>query len=305
MGASTKIQWTDSTWNPLIAYDKEQRQRGWFCVPVSDGCKNCYASTMNANKRPMGNGIEFKAQNANKVDLELHLPTIEKMAKSGKEERVFVCSMTDLFYEGYTHSQILIIFAVMSLCPKKTFQVLTKRSERMMEMVGSPFFQKEVRAKALQIMPNLLVKHRLPSSQWPLPNVWLGVTAENQKAADERIPLLTQTPAVVRFVSYEPALEYVDFGDMKGLDWIIVGGESGDQARPFNVGWATAIIDACEKTGVAVFVKQMGQNPEFMCSTAWTGLMSDKHGGDWDEWPSELRVRQFPLDFSDVLEESE
>jgi protein gp37 len=142
---------------------------------------------------------------------------------------------------------------------------------------------------------------------WPIRNVWLGVSAENQETADERVPLLLQTPAAVRFVSAEPLLGHINFcyvpddktrpeysarySPLGDLDWIIVGGESGPSARPCDVAWVRSIVEQCKEAGTACFVKQLGARPTILGLSAKT---FDRKGGDMAEWPADLRVRQFP-----------
>ena len=153
--------------------------------------------------------------------------------------------------------------------------------------------------------------YRLGPNGWNFPNVWLGVSVEDQNTADERIPLLLQTPAAVRFVSYEPALGLVDFnaipnrwkGNGAGIDWVIVGGESGPRARPFDLRWALNTVEQCRKAGVACFVKQVGSKPFISERPGLRYLpftppneyrFHDRKGGDPEEWPEMIRVRQFP-----------
>jgi protein gp37 len=270
--------------------------------------------------------------------------------------RIFVNSMSDLFHENLPDDAIDRVFAVMALCPQHTFQVLTKRAERMYQWSQLP------RPHAYE--SNWWAWWRLKASkvggpqaatQWPLPNVWLGVSAEDQQRADERIPWLLKTPAAVRFVSYEPALGPVDFEHLPSvsgigrylnglnnsgchgadvqakLDWIIIGGESGPGARPFDLAWARSAIQQCREAGVPCFVKQLGAHPmalstkRLAADTAkdwaarekleflkwpdgthfgnrtgiqeWNGyeaLLNDPKGGDPAEWPEWPRVRQFP-----------
>ena len=169
--------------------------------------------------------------------------------------------MSDLFHESLPDAAIDRVFAVMADCPQHTFQVLTKRPERMLQYVTGK----------------------------PLPNLWLGTSVENQATADVRLPLLLQVPAAVRFVSYEPALGPVGFAF--AVDWIIVGGESGPGARPFDIAWARQTIAHCGTTRTACFVKQLGAKPIEGCHPL---ALRDRKGGDWSEWPEDLRVRQFP-----------
>jgi protein gp37 len=282
MSQKTSIEWTGATWNPV---------RG--CSPVSAGCKNCYAERQGGRFCGPGKAFDGFVQigkNGNagphwtgKVELvEKHLDDPLHWRKS---QRVFVNSMSDLFHEALSDEAIDRVFDVMLNCPRHTFQILTKRPERMLE-----YSRDQV---------------NLWREPWPFPNVWLGVSVEDQKTADERIPLLLQTPAAVRFVSYEPALGPVDFeqfalktldgGENPGIDWIIVGGESGPGARPFDIQWARKTVAQCKAAGVACFVKQLGAEPvgfgddyEYWCD------IRDRKGGDWDEWPPDLRVREFP-----------
>jgi protein gp37 len=213
---------------------------------------------------------------------------------------VFVNSMSDLFHEGVTDEQIAAVFGVMAACPQHRFQLLTKRPKRMLEWfewmvsLGISAHRKCIRA-ALDVattipggVGNAYMNRAWEKAQWPLPNVDLYVSIEDQATADERIPLLLQTPAAVRGVSAEPLLASIDFGrwvfdrnaairrSMSGpaalnreqadasiaypLDHVIVGGESGPSARPCNVEWIRSIVNQCQAAGVACFVKQLGAN---------------------------------------------
>lgn len=332
---STTIEWTQGddgrpgeTWNPV---------RG--CALVSPGCTNCYA--MKQAHRFSGKGGAYEGLTklrkkggpvwtgkgrvpAEMLDAPLHWR---------KHRRVFVNSMSDLFFEKFTVAEIVKVFAVMAACPQHTFQVLTKRAARMRDVVSS--IEDAVTEAGEELAAEHGWCHANEGAAWPLPNVWLGVSAENQEYADERIPDLLSTPAAVRFVSYEPALGPVDFGsylDPYGegatkLDWIIVGGESGPRARPFHVAWARAVIDQCKTAGVKCFVKQLGEHivgdhekdvdpglvhrwyapngrrylaPLFgpylglRPETAVAFQMCDGAGGNMSEWTPELRVREFP-----------
>jgi protein gp37 len=248
MSNTSKIEWTDATWNPV---------RG--CSVISPGCVNCYAMkqahrfsgpggayeglTKQTSAGPQWAGVVRTVEDA-----------LDQPRRWRKPQRVFVNSMSDLFHEALPDEAIDRVFAVMALCPQHTFQVLTKRPERMLDWAKLP------RPREYQSdwwgwwrERSLKVGGPQASTQWPLPNVWLGVSVEDQATADARIPLLLQTPAAVRFVSYEPALGPVDFaaflgcGDLHcahpdhrnmcrathppcaGLDWVIAGGESGEQ----------------------------------------------------------------------------
>jgi len=305
----TGIQWTDRVWNPV---------RG--CSRVSEGCRNCYAERIAA--RFSGPGKPFAGFARREAphgpvhphDLALWEPKDRVARWTGKvalvpekldeplhwrkPSRVFVNSMSDLFHEKLSDGEIDQVFAVMAEAQRHTFQILTKRAERMRQYS---------------------VGHTLPGCvwKWPLPNVWLGVSVEDQTTADERIPLLLQTPAAVRFVSYEPALGPVDFhvylstdatedcpacGSVMGcdhgaLDWLIYGGESGPGARLNDIAWAESARDQCKEAGVAFFCKQLGAypiiDPRYVRPRA-TRFLRDPKGGDPEEWPEDLRVREFP-----------
>ena len=263
---STGIQWTDETWNPVTG-----------CTKVSPGCAHCYAEDV--SKR-FWKGRPFD-------DVRFHDDRLFQPLHWRKPRRVFVNSMSDLFHEDLKAHQIYEIFRVMSRAPQHTFQVLTKRADRMnVYMKDHPLFV--------------------------LPHIWLGVSVENQAMADERLPILHATPAAVRFISAEPLLGPINispgsrFAHMSWLDWVIVGGESGRKARPCNVKWVLDIVKQCRDSLVPCFVKQLGSKPveagdkndpwmsvESSDGTRSLGLHSSK-GGDIDEWPEHLRVREFP-----------
>jgi protein gp37 len=269
MGSKTAIEWTDSTWNPL---------RG--CSRVSDGCRNCYAEKVAG--RFSGAGLPYEglarmvngqAQWTGKIDLvEKHL---EDPLKWKEPRRIFVNSMSDLFHPSVSDEWIDSIFAVMALCPQHTFQVLTKRPSRMRRYLSEA---------EMSIRDDIKFEKAAETLQWPLANVWLGVSVENQRAADERIPLLLQTPAAVRFASCEPLLGAVRLDrigeepegylnamaavihcdgrgtkSITGIDWVICGGESGPDARPMHPDWARLLRDQCKAAAVPFFFKQWGE----------------------------------------------
>jgi protein gp37 len=215
-----------------------------------------------------------------------------------KPARIFALSMSDLFHEAVPDEWIDRIFAVMALCPQHEFQVLTKRAERMRDW----FAADEARKKGIREARNDIAKTRLWLPEWPLPNVWLGVSVEDQRRRD-RINHLFQTPAAVRWLSLEPLLEHVEpylsWGG-KRIDWVVIGGESGPRARPFNIEWARSIIRQCRDAGVACFVKQLGVQPFVGVKPQnWFGpglSLRDRKGGDPAEWPDDLRVREYPGD---------
>jgi protein gp37 len=283
----TAIEWTDQTWNPV---------RG--CSRVSAGCVHCYAERIAARfcrgGAGVGRGGPFGGFAKSTPDgprwtgrVELIPEKLEQPLHWKRPRRVFVNSMSDLFHEKLDGDDIGKVFAVMAQAERHTFQVLTKRPQRMLDFVN--------------LWTGSYITGRV------LPNVWLGVSVEDQATADERIPLLLQTPAAVRFVSYEPALGPVDLRVYLGLVtlyrvpfWIIIGGESGPGARPFDLAWAQSVIEQCKAAGVACFVKQLGSHPVRKCSDLshpncvdQVPLVSAK-GGDPSEWSADLRVREFP-----------
>ena len=315
------IEWTDATWNPT---------RG--CRRISPGCVNCYAEKVAA--RFCGPGLPYEGLvklgrwngKARFVPDKLDLPL-----RWRKSRRIFVNSMSDLFYDGFSDEQIDQVLAVMLLAPQHTFQVLTKRAERMARYLSDPGLYMRILAgpasELRQRMPRLMAIGISNPAAAPAKWIWWGVSVEDQQRADERIPHLLQTPAAVRFVSYEPALGPVNFGlrpmrdgcgpkpiKATGLDWLIVGGESGTGARPFDIAWARSAVAQCKAAGVPVFVKQMGANPvglrDDVCDACSWGLvvprkqhgldcpggpvLHDPKGGDMAEWPADLRVREFP-----------
>ncbi|MFC3768310.1 phage Gp37/Gp68 family protein [Paenibacillus sp. GCM10012303] len=265
----TSIEWTDRTWNPL---------RG--CSKVSEGCRNCYA--IRVAHRFGGEGMPYEGLTqpgpggpnwTGKVTL---VPdALESPLRWRKQQRVFVNSMSDLFHESVDEKYIAKVFGIMCLSQQHTFQVLTKRPERMARLLNSEDFQMHTGWFASQAIREYGLDRSkfeyLPD--WPLPNVWLGVSVENQKAADDRIPLLLQTPAAVRFLSCEPLLgpvklpksayefdeEYPEEGSVCKLDWVIAGGESGPGARPMHPDWTRSLRDQCQAAGVSFFFKQWGE----------------------------------------------
>lgn len=324
MGDKTGIQWTHvpghggATWNPLRARHRETGAEGWACVKVSPGCVNCYSKVMNEDQRfGRGTGLDYTVPALAQVKTYLDEETLIQPLRWQKPRGVFVCSMTDLFGEWVTDEEIDRVFAVMALLPQHLFMVLTKRPERMRTYVSAIPVGVERIANSLgrgryhaltsamwQAKPRKNEPDYRPP--WPLPNVWLGVTVEDQARADERIPLLLDTPAAVRFLSCEPLLGPIEFSNVSGradavrqlgrpalagIDWVIVGGESGASARDFDLAWARSLRKQCAAVDVAFFMKQLGSEP------VWEGgrlRTRHPHGGKPEEWPQDLRVRQWP-----------
>lgn len=307
----SRIQWTDETWNPVTG-----------CTKVSEGCRNCYAERL-APRVFAGQTVETdkgKMFPRRFTDVRTHADRLDKPMRWRKPRRVFVNSMSDLFHEDVPEEFLAEVFNVMasgtrtcnhrngsSLCTEEcvgenahTFQILTKRPERMREMLSEGLSRVcstwNGTTDALPLMMEV--------GQWPLPNVWLGVSVEDQETADERIPILLDTPAAVRFVSAEPLLEAVNLrANLSALDWVIVGGESGPKARPCDIAWIRSIVKQCRAAGVAPHVKQMGAN--FGCRTdqdctdpgpgEWMPIdLHDPKGGNMGEWPEDVRVREVP-----------
>lgn len=251
----TKIEWTEQTWNPIVG-----------CSIVSPGCTNCYAMRMAARieamKRSHYDGTT-KRVNGNpvwtgKVALAPDHILLEPLRRK-KPTLWFVNSMGDLFHEDAPDAWIDKVFAVMALTPQHTYQVLTKRAERMREYVANA--ESGSRDGIWRAQFDVKPAHSHPAYFWPLPNVWLGVSAERQKEADERIPLLMQTPAAVRFISAEPLLGPIDVTYLAWakLDWVICGGESGHGARPMHPDWPRKMRDQCAAAGIPFFFKQWGE----------------------------------------------
>lgn len=251
----SKIEWTEETWNPVTG-----------CTKVSPGCAHCYAETLcrrfwkQWDREPPPDHFRVK----------LHPDRMDQPLHWKKPRRVFVCSMSDLFHERVTWNFLLDVFTMIKRTKPHIYQILTKRPERMREIM-----------KLVWASPK------------PLPHVWLGVTAEDQKRADERIPHLLKIPARVRFVSVEPMLEPVNLEPFMALpinqrisqssttrDWVIIGCESGPNRRPMKLEWALDLVRQCKAVGLAVFVKQLDID----------GRVSKNP----TEWPKELRIREYP-----------
>jgi protein gp37 len=262
---ATKIEWTDRTWNPVTG-----------CTKVSPGCDHCYAEGI---ARRFAGSPAFP----NGFDVTLHEERITAPLRWRKPARVFVNSMSDLFHQDIPDEFIARVFAVMAATQQQhTYQVLTKRHGRMRSLLSAPAFFEAV-ADAVRVRGEVYSRELVG---WPLPNVWLGVSVEDQKRADLRIPALLETTAAVRFLSCEPLLGPVDLsrwlgvewmesfdgwgqelfasmagrvGTAGGLHWVIVGGESGPGARPMHPGWARHLRDQCAAADVPFFMKQRGE----------------------------------------------
>lgn len=361
-GASAGIAWTQETWNPVMG-----------CSKVSAGCKNCYAEKMAS--RFSGQGQPFHGLSDGKRwtgEVRFRTDRLMEPLRWTRPHLVFVNSVSDLFHERLSFHEIGAIFAVMAASPTHTFQVLTKRPARMLEFFA--WLEAQMRdtwhphghtesddnAARMEVLLRCFGMHhegRLPPlpAVWPLPNVWLGVSTEDQAAADERIPLLLKAPAAVRWISAEPLIGLLELDwtwlhpmmrcrecgqigldddsqqwefcgggeDENGepidpvepmnnprLDWVVVGGESGQGARECRREWLLTIVEACHDARVPVFVKQLGaayNDPENGLAGHSVKTMDGEKerlfnarrlthpkGGDVSEWPARLRVREWP-----------
>lgn len=319
MAANSSIEWTQRTWNPVVG-----------CTKVSPGCAHCYAETM-AN-RLKGMAIADKATGRDPGRKRHYIKVIDSKGRWNgklavvpealddpygwkKPTTVFVNSMSDLFHESLPFRKISAIFTVMAQNQQHTFQILTKRADRLLEFYEWNYGGMTRRDSEEDWLAN-----------WS--NVWFGVSVERQKEADERIPLLLQVPAAVRFLSCEPLLgpiriDHLSLWNESGfstprevypligtmaipdmdmncgaINWVIVGGESGPAARTCDLNWIRSIVEQCKAAEVPCFVKQLGGNLSdedlSECARASCRSMHDSKGGDPSEWPADLRVREMP-----------
>jgi len=288
--AATKIEWCDFAWNPVTG-----------CTPVSEGCRNCYARRMAYRLRGRCGYPEDEP-----FAVTLHPDRLDEPLRWRKPKRVFVCSMGDLFHEDVPPAFIDQILDVVSACPQHTFMVLTKRPQN-------------IARKLYEVTEETPIRELGGGDYFP--NLWLGATAENQEAAEERIPPLLRIPAAIHFVSCEPLLGPVDLQRIPlaegygylwanpldgihpkltsngkrcpGLDWVIVGGETGPGARPMRPEWARAIRDQCLEAGVPFFFKQWNRKGDRLFN-----------GREWNEIPGwRLPTENTPhlLDYRGVL----
>jgi protein gp37 len=299
MADRSHIQWTDATWSPVTG-----------CTRTSEGCLRCYIDRtppLRITHRRF-DGPDIGAT----TGVQLHSERLGTPLRWRKPRRIFVCSLADLFHDQVPDRFIADVFAVMAIAVQHTFQILTKRHARLRSLLGSASFWATVNAACV-----VRGYPPLPAGTDHLPNAWVGVSVENQKWADLRVPVLLDTPARVRFLSLEPLLAPVDLqravvpmGDQRGhgltaswvhtrgccqrrlhgIDWVIIGGESGPGARPMDLAWASDLVGQARQAGTAVFVKQLG--------AVWahrTGVhRGDPKGDHWDGWPAPLRIRDYP-----------
>lgn len=272
---NSKIEWTEASWNPVTG-----------CTKVSPGCDHCYAETFAERWRgTKGHPYEHG------FDLTLRPERLDQPLRWKRPRRIFVNSMSDLFHDDIPDEFIAKVFGVMAAAPQHVFQLLTKRHGRMRSLLGSEAFREQV------FISNNYDQGDVLGDGWPLPNVWLGVSVENQQWADIRIPALLETPAAVRWLSCEPLLDRLDLKahwllpTFPGprINWVVVGGESGLASRPMQVDWARSLRDQCHAANVPFFFKQWGgRTPKA------NGRELD--GRTWDEYPATTpKIAEQPL----------
>jgi protein gp37 len=262
MSDHSKIEWTDASWPITVG-----------CDHITPGCDNCYAATLTSGRLAHQPAYAGLAANGRFNGTVRCLPErLDWPLRWRKPRKVFVCSMSDIFHAAVPDEFIAEVFAVMAATPQHTYQVLTKRHARLRSLLSSPEFRETVGIWAGAVMRKYDSRPRIiPAETWPLPNVWVGVSVEDQKWADIRIPALLGTPAAVRFISAEPLLGPVDLANVgpepgfdalfsqPHLDWVIAGGESGAKARPMHPDWARSIRDQCQAADVPFLFKQWGE----------------------------------------------
>lgn len=296
MAGASDIEWTDATWNPV---------RG--CVKVSPGCKHCYAETFAERFRGVAGHAYEQGFDPRLVPTALDWPL-----RNRGSLRIFVNSMSDLFGDWVPNEYVAAVYGVAAACPLHTFQVLTKRAERLpvfaawlLERGGLGPYLRSIRVDGDRTIPRYFdrvmrtaltrhgQRHRSMDDPWmqvfnaaactggtaPLYNIHLGVSVEDRKYGVPRIEHLRNTPAAVRFLSIEPLLEDLGELDLRGIDWVIVGGESGLGARPMHPDWVRSIRDQCVAAGVPFFFKQWG-------GVRKKAAGRELDGRTWDEMPA-------------------
>lgn len=291
----TPIEWADYSSNPLRYRDRETGKTVWACVKKSGGCTNCYSEALALRWKK---GLPFARPNIAQVEPFLDRWEMRELLRAPElsGQRVFVGDMTDLFGSWVADDLLDQLFTLFALRADVTFMLLTKRPKRMAAYLSDPI---RLQAAALAVTGASVL-----TWTWPLPNVWLGTSTEDQRTADERIPHLLATPAAVRFLSCEPLLgpvtlgqwyaedgvylnwltgEYPDGDRAKkvasGLGWVIAGGESGPRHRPMDLDWARSLRDQCAEAGVSFFFKQVGgRTPKA------GGRLLD--GREWSQFPA-------------------
>lgn len=291
MGDKTGISWTDATWNPISG-----------CSKVSPGCEHCYAETL--SHRFGWTSKPWTAPNA-KENVQMHADRLTQPLRWKKPRLIFVNSTSDVFHDQVPDAFIDEIFAVMAMAAQHTFQILTKRPERMHNYLSDSETVFRI-ADAIDRRDahqgyDVLADDVREGRAWPFSNVWLGVSVEDQRRAHERVPLLLQTPAVIRFLSCEPLLGPVDLTAVPypvpdggtvavnalhrssvftpQINWVIVGAESGPGARPMEDDWVRSLRDQCQAAGTAFFFKQRADN------AGRKTIKPELDGRQWSEFP--------------------
>ncbi len=236
MGLSTKIEWTEATWNPVTG-----------CTKISDGCANCYAERMAMRLKKMGQN-----NYANGFELTLHPHVLQLPLKWKTPKSIFVNSMSDLFHQNIPFNFVRQAFDVIEQAQQHRFQILTKRASRLAELASSLHWVK---------------------------NIWIGVTVEND-SWKSRMDYLREVPAALRFLSLEPLLGPLPGMDLAGIDWVIVGGESGPGARPMEEEWVLDIQQQCQKAKVPFFFKQWGGRSKVRKGRLLQGQLFSEIPGD-------------------------
>jgi protein gp37 len=279
MSAGTSIEWTEATWNPSTGCDR-----------ISPGCDHCYALTLAKRLKAMGSA-KYQADGDPRTSgpgfaVTTHEDALDIPLGWRRPRRVFVNSMSDLGHARIPRAFVARVFAVMALSPQHTFQVLTKRPGHLATVLGRSEFSDLMAAAIDELLaerPQL--KDRFADvawgpESWPLPNVWVGASIESDEyrwRADE----LRRLPACTRFLSLEPLLGPMPSLDLAGIDWVIVGGESGPHHRPLHLDWVREIRDHCHESKVALFFKQVGGS-----TPKAGGRLLD--GRTWDEYPGQI-----------------
>lgn len=274
-----KIGWCDFTLNPFKG-----------CSAVSDGCRSCYAAQQAIRMVRLGDarydGLAVRKDNGRAVftgKVVFDITAMEPALRRKKPATYFLCSMSDVFHEENSFDQIDQVFAAMALCPQHTFKVLTKRPARMLKYAN--YLQEQIGWWGISAKELFGIELPESSCAFPLDNVQLGVSVENQATADERIPLLLRTPAAYRFVSLEPMLGEVsiwhhrDWMGSIGISQVIIGCESGKNRRPCPIEWVESVVEQCTVAGVAVWVKQLD--------------IGGKVVKDINQFPKHLQRREF------------
>lgn len=315
--AKSTIEWTEHTWNPIVS----------GCSIISEGCTNCYAMQMANRLEAMGQekykGLTRKTAKGKivwtgKININLDDKALYEPLHRKKPTMYFVNSMTDLFHEEVPFEAIDKIMAVIALCPQHTFQLLTKRADRMYEYFTCDRDEVDSFSKIMTLIDIYIEDvpkehqskydilqskaHESIAKFGYLPNLWNGVSIENQEQADKRIPYLLETPAKVRFLSIEPLLGSIDLNrgtlnvlkkippptiegfvnsPISTIDWVIVGGESGHHARPMHPDWVRSIKNQCQEAGVPFFFKQFSSN-------------NNKDYKCYEKFPKDLQIRELP-----------